>query len=279
MVMNMYSKIKEVFHKERISNFGIISSYDMTIINPHLMPENTDIKSCIVFLVPYKADYTVYDNLGVSLFARSMDYHIFFRLLYKRIIPILEDMFTGEHFYGFADHSPINEKLAAAKAGLGVIGRNSLLINKEYGSYVFIGSILTTLSLPYHVSKINSCINCKKCIDACPTGAISDKGIIPELCLSAISQKKKKSADEFKMLRDNNIVWGCDICQNICPMNENKKATEFEFFHTNRLNNITGQFLEEMPKKIFCSYPFSWRGKNSIIQNINNITKKMKSNK
>jgi epoxyqueuosine reductase QueG len=188
----------------------------MTVINARLMPD-AEIKSCIVFLVPYRTEYMIRDNYGISLYARSQDYHRFFGELYGRILPFLEALFPGEKFFGFADHSPVNEKLAAAKAGLGRIGRNSLLINEKYGSYVFIGSLLTTLPLPAAVREIKGCDNCGVCADFCPVKAIGGKGIAAEKCLSHISQKKSKNENELALLRKNNIVWGCDICQTDAP--------------------------------------------------------------
>lgn len=106
------------------------------------------------------------------------------------------------------------------------------------------------------------------CINACPSGAIGDSGINPEKCLSAISQKKIKTEEETVLLKKNKTVWGCDLCQNICPMNGNKKLSEFEFFHTNRLNNITEELIQNMPEDVFRTYPFSWRGKQTILENL-----------
>ncbi|PKM61924.1 MAG: hypothetical protein CVU97_06570 [Firmicutes bacterium HGW-Firmicutes-21] len=275
MVTGMYEindKINKIFINEGICCVGVIPACEMMVINPRLIPD-ADIKSCIVFLVPYKTDDFAEDTLGVSVYARAMDYHIYFDRLFGRIISLLEGVFEGERFFGFADHSPINEKLAAARAGLGVFGRNSLLINDVYGSYVFIGSLLTTLDIPAIPCEIGSCIGCSLCVSACPTGAVADRGIIAERCLSYISQKKNKSDEEKQLLKENKTVWGCDICQSICTLNKNKKLTEIDFFRINRLNNITEDIINSMPDDIFRSYPFSWRGKENLLQNIRNGAK------
>ncbi|OGO89467.1 MAG: hypothetical protein A2Y15_05780 [Clostridiales bacterium GWF2_36_10] len=264
----MFNEILKVFNNEQITQVGYISAKDMTIINPHILPEGVEIKSCIVFLVSYYYEDIIIDNLGVSIYARAKDYHIYFNNLYERILPILENICKRERFFGFADHSPINEKLAAARAGLGVIGKNFLLINKEYGSFVFIGSLLTTLALPEFVFEISPCTGCNLCVNSCPTGAITEKGINRERCLSHISQKKIKSDDELQLLKDNKTVWGCDICQNACPLNKNTKSTEIEFFKTDCLNNFSKCLIESMSEKRFRTYPFSWRGKEVILKNI-----------
>jgi epoxyqueuosine reductase len=264
------NKIKNIFFHEKIEYIGVIPASEMTVINARLMPD-ADIKSCIAFLVPYKTDDTIRDNCGISVYARSLDYHTFFSELYSRIIPQLSMLFPEEIFFGFADHSPVNEKLAAAKAGLGCIGRNSLLINEKYGSFVFIGSILTTLSLPADIHDIEACDNCGLCVSCCPVHAIGERGIIPEKCLSYISQKKNKNENELHLLRKNNTVWGCDICQNRCPMNSKKKMSDIDYFKKNKLDNVTEELISSMPDEVFRKYAFAWRGKNTILQNLRNI--------
>lgn len=268
----MFEKIKEIFQNEKIEYIGVIPADEMTVINERLLPD-FDIKSCIVFLVPYKTDYEIKDNYGISLYARSQDYHFYFTELYSRIIPRLSELFPNEKFFGFADHSPVNEKLAAAKAGLGCIGRNSLLINEKYGSFVFIGSLLTTLPLPATENEIKGCMNCGNCVRCCPVQAIAEKGIVKEKCLSYLSQKKNKNENELLILRKNNTVWGCDICQIQCPMNKNKALSDIEYFKQNRLNNVSEELINRMPDEVFKKYPFSWRGKNTILQNLKNLQK------
>ncbi|MDD4164323.1 MAG: 4Fe-4S double cluster binding domain-containing protein [Eubacteriales bacterium] len=267
----MLNKIKCIFADEGIDQTGVISAESFEIINPHLLPAGMRINSCIVFLVPYKTKDKNTDSFGVADFARSMDYHAFFHELYLRIIPKLNDAFCGEYFFGFCDHSPINEKLAAARAGLGIIGRNSLLINQLYGSYVFIGSLLTTLSLPVTETEIKPCTDCRICELNCPADAISVKGIIKEKCLSYISQKKVKTKEEFLLLKSGNIAWGCDICQNVCPLNKGKKLSGLDYFSICRLNSISEELIASLSDEQFSKYAFSWRGKNALLENLRNL--------
>ena len=269
----MIDFIKKVFTNQRINQVGILSAINLTIINPSLLPKDTVINSCIVFLVPYNVHEEVQDSLGVSVYARIRDYHIYFRELFERIIPALEARFPGERFFGYADHSPINEKLAAASAGLGVIGRNSLLINAEYGSYIFIGELLTTLSLLSCPQAIRSCGGCGLCLKTCPTKAIGQKGIIREQCLSHISQKRTVSEEELSLLRKSKIVWGCDFCQSVCPMNKGKNPAIDSYFTNKRLSNITEELITDMPEQVINTYPFAWRGRDVILRNIRNIGK------
>lgn len=272
----MFDTIKSVFLEEGIHQVGSIPADAMNIINPHLFPKSADIKSCIIFLVPYKTEEKANDKLGVSIYARAMDYHLFYDQIFRKIIPKLEETFKGERFFGFTDHSPINEKLAAASAGLGIIGKNSLLINDEYGSFVFIGALLTTLSLPTPAMKLQSCVNCTLCTEVCPTGAITEHGILREKCLSSLSQKKEKTVVEKLLLKSNNTVWGCDICQNVCPLNKNKKFSELDFFYKNRLNQFSEKLIIDMPDEVFSHYAFAWRGKEVLLNNIRNLNNSLK---
>ena len=118
--------------------------------------------------------------------------------------------FPENSFSAFVDNSPIPEVKTAALAGLGVVGENGLLITEEFGSWVFIGEIVTDLFIECEEREIKSCIKCGKCKKVCPA---------KNECLSAVSQKKGElSSEEERLLKENNIVWGCDICQEVCPL-------------------------------------------------------------
>lgn len=259
--------ITNFFHTEKISEVGCIPYSELQIINSRLMPQN--ISSAIMFLAPYDIGKDYSD--GISCYAHVLDYHNYFNNLFNRAIEFLNNQFQNYHFYGFSDHSPINEKIAAAKAGLGVIGCNSLLINPVYGSYVFIGAILTDMELPYKIYEIKKCIVCKKCIEKCPTQAIQIDNYSATVCLSALSQKKKINNEEFSILKKNNVAWGCDICQRNCPMNTKRKSTPIPYFQSMRFDAITTEQINDMSNDEFQKYAFSWKGKNRIIENIENL--------
>ncbi len=260
----MFNIIKDIFKSEGIDNIGMIPLKECEIINERILPK--DAKSVIVFSIPYRST-KAQSNDGFSEYARIYDYHKFAQELYERIISLMKEK-TGFNFYGFCDHSPINEKLAIAKCGLGVIGRNSLFIDKKYGSFVFIGSILTDAECPVYDFKINSCINCEKCINACPNNAITSRGIDRTKCLSAISQKKNKTDDEKAMLRLHNIVWGCDICQLACPYNEQATISPIKQLSQTRVDNIDKAFIDSLSDEDFNKFAFSYKGKKIITDNI-----------
>ena len=260
----MFNLIRDILRSEGIDNVGMIPLSECEIINERILPKNA--KSVIVFSIPYRSSKIPADD-GFSEYARIYDYHKFASELYGRTIDLMKER-TGFEFYGFCDHSPINEKMAIAKSGLGVIGRNSLFIDNKYGSFVFIGSILSDIECYKTDSVITGCINCQKCVTACPNGAIISKGIDRTKCLSAISQKKNKTDDEKQLLKNHNIVWGCDICQNVCPYNEQAATSPITRLLETRANKIDKEFIDSLSEEEFNKFAFSYKGRKIITDNL-----------
>ncbi len=259
--------VGKILADEGIDCFGILPAEELTVINPRLMPSWA--RSAILLVVPYH-NGSVYQD-GVSAYAHIPDYHGYFTCLFSRIVPKLEEYFPGNRFFGSADHSPIHEKEAAAKAGLGVLGLNSLLINGKYGSYIFLGSVLTDVETNEQSKEIQYCNRCGKCMAACPVEAISENGLDGSRCLSAISQKKKLTAEELLILKNHGIAWGCDRCQEVCPCNREREYTKIPFFRENRHGNFTASEVANMTDEEFLNFAFSWRGRARICENLSNL--------
>ncbi len=258
----MKSYISQLLSNEKIEYFGILPLNECRVINPRLYErtfESWTPKSVIVMLVPYYSGE--YKGRNISLYAVPRDYHLYFKELYSRIEEDLKRVFPEYHFKGFADHSPINEVYAAAKCGLGVIGDKYQLINGKYGSYTFIGEIYTDAEFPeYDTRDIEYCSHCGECTSVCPT---------KDGCLSEITQKKGElSAEEKQLMLKHRTLWGCDICREVCPMNKDVEITPIEFFRTELIPVLDKQTLENMDKEQFLSRAYSWRGKNTILRNI-----------
>ena len=261
--------MESIFKSENITEYGQIPFDKSLIINKRLMPKD-DIKSVTVFLAPYFTDNIPDDNYGISAYARVKDYHGYMKGLFESIIPKLEAKYQNK-FYGFSDHSPLNEKLCAAMAGLGVIGNNSLLINKKYGSYVFIGILLSSLSCKNEPQEIAHCMDCGCCESACPGTAIKNGVISQEKCLSALSQKKVINEEEQKILSSHNVCWGCDKCQQVCPLNKEIQVSPIKYFKEHYLKNATPAVIEAMTDEEFNTYAFAWRKKQVILRNMHSI--------
>ncbi len=255
----MLKIFEDFFDSEKIYYRAELGVQSLQVIQPHLMPDN--IKSAVVWLIPY---YTgAHSDRNVSLYAVSADYHIYAKALGERLCGIAKKEFPDEQFYCFCDSSPINEIDAALKAGLGVLGENRLLINEKYGSYVFIGAMLSTLEAEGPKNEqVKNCTGCGKCTGKCEF--LSGK---TKICMSDLNQKKHLSEDELMLVRSKKVRWGCDECQEVCPMNKDVLETPIGFFHKDIIESISKEMLEQMDKQEFKKRAYSWRGKKTVLRN------------
>lgn len=217
------------------------------------LPNNS--KTVITFLFPYKVEEKRPKN--ISRYAAVRDYHLVCGEILKNIAKLLKKRYENFAFEPFIDNSPINEVKAGVLSGLGVVGKNRLLINKKYGSFCFIGEIITDYEIQT-VKEINTnCINCGACIKACPSGFLSDNSP----CLSAITQQKAPLDEKEKtLIKNSGVIWGCDICQEVCPMNKNKELTPIKAF--------LGSYKEQYKKgEDISDRAFEWRGERVILRN------------
>ena len=217
--------------------------------------------------VPYFTRACLSPDRNLSAYAVSRDYHGFFEAFFAELLPVLRQKYPNERFAGFADHSPVAELQAAAHAGLGVIGKNGLLITEKYSSYVFLGELITSAHLPAQTRPIASCIGCGKCRTACPMEKIGT-------CLSALTQKKGELTEaEAADLLAYGSVWGCDLCQEVCPYTQKAIRngtifTKIPYFEVDCIPRLTLKILDEMSDEQFASRAYSWRGRETIRRNL-----------
>lgn len=266
----MFEKLLNFLQKKKIDLVGTLPLSACRIIRPHLL-ERANISSGTVFMlaVPYRTPACDEPSRSISAYAVSRDYHLFFEELFDELLPYLAEKFPNNRFAAFADHSPISELHAAARAGLGVIGKNGLLLTEKYGSYVFLGEVVTDMEIPCEVKEVTFCPDCGACADACPA-SVGDK----KVCLSALSQKKGAlSEEEEKILLTTNTVWGCDRCQECCPYNKRAKEagsiySPIPFFYENTLSSPSAEEIENMSDEEFAQRAYSWRGRETILRNL-----------
>lgn len=158
----------------------------------------------------------------ISRYGWGRDYH---RVLHKRLKALslwLEAQFPGLQTRYYADTGPIQDKVWAERSGLGWIAKNSNVITRDYGSWVFLGEVLTTLDLPPDRPHTQHCGTCTRCIDACPTQAITDPFVVDaNRCIAYHTiENRADTLPETIAANLNNWVAGCDICQDVCPWNQ-----------------------------------------------------------
>ena len=209
----------------------------------------------------------------IASFAMLRDYHVFFGSFEEDVRALLGERYPGREARIFSDHSPIDERSAACRAGLGVKGDNGLFISNAHGSFVFIGEILVSLTADELSSEgieirsvpIGECLHCGACRDACPAGACGgDKS----LCIAALTQKKGALSDtERDIIRRGGSAWGCDVCAAVCPMNEGVTAEYKDFFLEGTCNPRCAADVFAMSDEEYGKYPFSWRRRDVIGRN------------
>lgn len=189
-------------------------------------------RTVIVCLFPYLVPDQGPRN--ISRYAAGPDYHRVAGNMLAAACEALEREFS-HRFVPFVDNSPIREVDAALRAGMGVLGKNSLLIHPRYGSWVFLGTMVTDMALCYEETPKKACIGCGACVRACPAQCIDGSGVDERRCLSAITQKKGElTPEEAALVKKGGLLWGCDICQEVCPMNREALQTPVRAFWTDR---------------------------------------------
>ncbi len=246
-------------------------------VEPHLLECRAkakidfEAKAVIMAVFPYKIDKDVPSNL--ARYARLKDYHKVVGGILERACGELSDEFEGKRFVWFVDNSPIPEVSAAAFCGLGVVGENGLLIHEKYGSFVFIGEIVTDLELIETGAGIGRCDECGACADACPARCIG--GDKRGKCISFLTQKKGELAEgETELIRQGGYAFGCDICQEVCPCNRDVPLTYIEEFLESGIFVLDEENLESSRDRAF-----SWRGPEVARRNLGIISADFGNNK
>lgn len=163
----------------------------------------------------------------IARYARGRDYHPTMKRKLHDIADILRDKYPGNKFRSFVDSAPVLEREHAARAGLGWIGKHTLLIHPRLGSYLTLGGIATSLELepPPELATTDACGTCTRCIDACPTQAISPYSVDGSRCISYLTIERRETIPTHFHTPINTWIYGCDICQEVCPHNSPRDAS------------------------------------------------------
>jgi epoxyqueuosine reductase len=253
------------------------TSFEEEDIKKRIDPKETlpSCKSIIVLGISYNSDYKIknYPLKGsLSKSSWGQDYH---RVLNDKIKILIDNlkMKIDFEYKSFVDTGPLVDRELAKKSSLGYYGKNCSIINKEYGSFIFIGYILTDLDIDIEKPKIeDDCGDCDRCIRACPTGALEGAYTLnPKKCISYLTQTKEVIPEDLREKMGIKI-YGCDTCQLVCPKNKGIKTPNHkEFIPTKtgwsidikELLNISNREF----KNKYAHMAGSWRGKNTLKRN------------
>ena len=227
-------------------------------------------RTVLVAAFPYYAG----DRPGnLSLYARGEDYHRALARRLNTVCDFLSRQYPMESFLPAADNSPLPEREAARLAGLGKVGRHGLLILPPYGSFLFLGTILTgaALALPEREAA-PACEDCGRCAAACPVGALGPGGADRERCLSQLTQQKRLTDEEAALVAAHPYVWGCDLCQRACPYNHHAARSPLPEFREDLIDRLTPADLDGLSNRSFQSKygtrAFAWRGPGPLRRNL-----------
>jgi epoxyqueuosine reductase len=209
----------------------MVNNFEKRVDPAELVPGS---KSVVSVLLNYFPSQKQQDPLApiISGYAFGEDYHKVLKKKLKLLFNFINTNIIPINGRSFVDSAPVLDRAWAARSGLGWIGKNSNLISTRLGSFVFIGSLIIDLELSYDSSINDHCGGCTKCIQACPTHAIQEPRVIDSnKCISYLTIENKKKIPEFNKDKFENRVFGCDICQDVCPWNRKVKphhVKEFE---------------------------------------------------
>ena len=222
-------------------------------LNPTLLVDGA--KSVISLSYNYfpKEKIERLENFKISKYAYGEDYHEVIKEVLKEMMIELQEEIGEFGFRVFVDSAPVLEKAWARKSGLGWVGKNANLITKKHGSFYFLAEIICDLDLNYDSPTTDHCGSCRKCIDACPTQAIvSDKIVDGSKCISYATIELKNEIPDYFEGKMDDWMFGCDVCQDVCPRNRFSAPTLQEKFAPNLQKlNFRKKEWEELTQELF----------------------------
>ncbi|WP_418501070.1 tRNA epoxyqueuosine(34) reductase QueG [Flagellimonas sp.] len=211
-------------------------------------------KSVISLLLNYfPSEQQNPDSYKISKYAYGTDYHFVIKDKLKSLLHFIQEKIGEVHGRAFVDSAPVLDKAWAAKSGLGWIGKHSNLLTQQVGSFYFIAELIVDLELEYDTPVTDHCGTCTACIDACPTQAIVEPYVVDgSKCISYFTiELKNEIPGEFQGKFDE-WMFGCDVCQDVCPWNRFSKPHREPLFDPNpELLSFTKKDWEEITEDVF----------------------------
>ncbi|MBT8237155.1 MAG: tRNA epoxyqueuosine(34) reductase QueG [Croceitalea sp.] len=211
-------------------------------------------KSVISLLLNYYPNEEQRSNsYKVSKYAYGTDYHFVIKDKLKALLYHIQETIGDVHGRAFVDSAPVLDKAWAAKSGLGWIGKHSNLLTQQVGSFYFIAELIVDLDLEYDSPVTDHCGTCTACIDACPTQAIVEPYVVDgSKCISYFTIELKNEIPTAFQGKFDDWVFGCDVCQDVCPWNRFSKPHQEPLFNANAsLMEMSKKDWEEITEDVF----------------------------
>jgi epoxyqueuosine reductase len=269
------ARLQDWLDKGYHGDMGYMANHFEKRTNPTLLVEGS--KSVISLLYSYYTDQRQGDPEApiISKYAYGKDYHFVLKEKMNLLFEFIKTEFGPVEGRVFVDSAPVLDRVWAKRAGLGWIGKNSNLISRKAGSFVFIGEIILDLELEYNeIPEGDFCGSCTRCIDACPTDAIlTNRTLDAQKCISYLTIENKGEIDETLKGKLSNRFFGCDICQDVCPWNRSALPhNEPAFKPSEDLLHMSESQWNELNKdqynKLFRESPVKRAGFKKLKQNI-----------
>jgi epoxyqueuosine reductase len=246
-------RLESWLNKNMHGQMSYMQNYFDKRLDPRILVPGA--KSVVSMLLNYYPSEAQKDKTApkISKYAYGDDYHFVIKEKLNLLLEFIKSEIGEVGGRAFVDSAPVMDKAWAKKSGLGWIGKHSNLINKQSGSFFFIAEIIIDLELEYDGPIKDYCGTCTRCIDACPTDAIVSPNVVDgSKCISYYTIELKENIPSDVKGKFNNWMFGCDICQDVCPWNRFSKSTTEPYFKANEeLLEFTKRDWEEITEETF----------------------------
>lgn len=245
-------RLEAWLNKNRHGEMAYMENHFDKRLDPTKLVEGS--KSVISLLLNYFPEETQRtDSYKISKYAYGTDYHFVIKDKLKSLLQFIQTEIGDVHGRAFVDSAPVLDKAWAAKSGLGWMGKHSNLLTKSLGSFYFIAELIVDLDLDYDTPVTDHCGSCTACIDACPTQAIVDPYVVDgSKCISYFTIELKNELPSSMSGQFDDWMFGCDVCQDVCPWNRFSKSHNEPLFDPNpALLSMSKKEWEEITEEVF----------------------------
>jgi epoxyqueuosine reductase len=246
-------KVEEWLKRGYQGKMGYLENYFDKRLDPTLLVPGA--KSVVSLLYNYfpKKDLAREGEYKIAKYAYGEDYHVVIKEKLKTLLENIQHQVGEIHGRAFVDSAPVMERSWAQRGGLGWIGKNSLLLNREMGSFFFLAELIIDIPLEYDVAIKDYCGTCTACMDACPTDAITEPYVVDgSKCISYFTIELKEAIPTEVKGKFEDWIFGCDICQDVCPWNSFSRPHQEERFNpSEELSTLSKQDWNEITADVF----------------------------